>query len=238
MEIGKSFADGILTLALTGDFDTTETDYFTAEISEAIDAGRYRVLLDLSGLEFINSTALGALLRAQKRLAQYGGGLAATKAPSDVARTFRVLQLDRRIPLHDEAAPATDYLKQLRPDDVPPSGDEVEFGPPGDGGAAGVRPRRGRLESIHEEGLVFSFENLSGENPEEVFPVGGSLRLRFRLPLYHPTHVFQPVARIDREEQQGRETIFVEVSFTELSDTERGAIRQYVKDLRFLREDR
>lgn len=237
MDIRKEVTDGILILALVGDFDTTETDWFSAEISEAIDGGHFRVLLDLGGLEFINSTALGTLLRAQKRLAQYGGGLAATGASSDVAKTFRILQLDRKIPLFPTADAATDHLKSLSPEGVSASGEEVEFRVAGAEDVLGPRPRRARLESLHEEGLVFAFENLEGIDSEAAFPNGAAVELRFRLPLYHQSHVFRAEGSLVRHEPLGRETVLLHVVFRDLSETDREAVRQYVKDLRFLKGD-
>lgn len=237
MDIRKEETDGIVTLALVGDFDTTDTDWFSAEIAEAIDEGHFRVLLDLGGLEFINSTALGTLLRSQKRLAQYGGGLAATGASSDVEKTFRILQLDRKIPLFPSEEEAFDHLKSLSPEGVSASGEEVEFRLSVSEAVLGPRARRARLESLHEDGLVLAFENLESLDPEAAFPAGAEMELRFRLPLYHQSHVFRADGRLDRFEPLGRETILLHVSFRDLSETDREAVRQYVKDLRFLKGD-
>ncbi|MEN8151782.1 MAG: STAS domain-containing protein, partial [Planctomycetota bacterium] len=69
MEIRHNVEDNILVLTLSGDFDTTEVDYFEGSIATAVDAGQFLVVLDMADLGFVNSTALGALIRAQKQLA-------------------------------------------------------------------------------------------------------------------------------------------------------------------------
>ncbi len=237
MEIEKSLQDDVLCLALRGDFDTTEVGYFDALISEAIDAGQVRIILDLQELRFVNSTALGALLRAGKRLGQYGGSLVVARPTPAVDRTFRLLQLDRRIPIFDAPTGGAEHLRSIDPGEVGGEGHEVEFHLPEAEGTFGPRPRRGTLVDIEEEGLTLAFENLDRLPVEEVFRPGSPVHLRFRLPLYHPSHVFGPKGEIEGYEQLGRETIHLRVRFTELADRERSAIRRYAKDLEFLRDE-
>ncbi|MHC4859947.1 MAG: STAS domain-containing protein, partial [Planctomycetota bacterium] len=220
-----------------GDFDTTETETFTAEITEAIEADVVRVLLDFEGIGFVNSTALGALLRAQKHLAQYGGGMAASGPNPAVRRVFEVLQLDRRIPLFPDRGPAITHLESMNPESVSTGGEEVEFFRPDAADTFGSKARRGRLEEMHEDGLTLTFDNLEGLDPEATFPQGAPVQLRFRLPLYHPSHVFKPEAEVAGIEVLGRETISLRVTFTTLAEHEREAVEQYVKDLRYLKDE-
>jgi anti-sigma B factor antagonist len=226
MEIRKDFDGDILVLSLVGDFDTTEVENFSAEITGAVEAGFVRILLELSGLKFVNSTALGALLTAQKRMSQYGGGIAASGAQPAVEKTLKVLGLDQKISLHELMDAAKAHLNNLSTESVSTTGEEVSFG---------LRPRRGRLEKMHDEGLTFDFENLDGLDVVSVFSPGAPLKLRFLLPLYHPTHVFNAGAEVGTHEMLGPQTVRIHVRFTDLSDPEREAIKQYVKDLRQLR---
>ena len=235
MEIEKRQEGSILVLGLVGDFDTTETEGFRAEIATSVDSGFFRVLLDLLKLEFVNSTALGCLLWAQKLLAQYGGGMAGARAGPVVAKTFRLLELDRRIPLFPGVEEAMAHLATLEPKAVRGGGEEVELlveGAP----AFGRHPRRGRIEEVREDGLSVSFENLSGLDLDAAFPTSAVVRVSFQLPLYHPTHVFEAKTRLDHREATGRETLLLGLSFTEIGEAEQAAVSQYVKDLRALRD--
>lgn len=237
MEIVKTVENDILVLALAGDFDTTEAGNFSAEVTAAVDDGYLRLLLDLTDLGFINSTGLGSLLRAQKRMAQYGGGVAVCGAGRTVKKTFQILQLHKRIPLFDTKAEALKHLEALAPETVSASGEEVEFFLPEATETFGERPRLGRLEEMYEEGLALSFENLDELDADVTFAKGTKIHLRFRLPLYHPTHVFEVEGAVLGHEMQGRETILVRVAFTSLEDPEKSAVQQYVKDLRLLQDD-
>ena len=237
MDIEKRLEGDILVISLSGDFDTTEAENFGAEIAAAIEDGSMRVLLHLAGLEFVNSTGLGSLLRAQRQMAQYGGGMAVCEATESVKKTFRILELDRRLPLFPDEAAAIAHLCGISPEQVSGTGEEVEFFVPDAEDSFGARPRRGRLCEMFEEGLSLLFDNLDGIDPDATFTAGVPVSLRFLLPLYHPTHVFQVEGRILEHEDHGRETIKLRVEFTSLSEVEQSAVSQYVKDLRYLREE-
>lgn len=234
MEIRRELDGDILILGLAGDFDTTEVENFAAEVSGAVEAGFFRVLLDLGELRFINSTALGALLTAQKRMSQYGGGVAAANAQPAVEKTLKILGLDQKISLHEHPEGAKSHLNNLSTESVSTTGEEVAFFRPDCEESFGPRPRRGKLVKMHDDGLTFDFENLDGLVIPEVFPVGAPLELRFLLPLYHLTHEFKAGGEVSTHEVLGPSTIRVHVRITDLSEPERAAIKQYVIDLRLL----
>jgi anti-sigma B factor antagonist len=232
MEIRKELDGDILVLGLSGDFDTTEVENFAAEISGALEAGFFRVLLDLGELRFINSTALGALLTAQKRTAQYGGGVAAANAQPAVEKTLKILGLDQKISLHQHPEGAKSHLNNLSTESVSTPGEEVLFQCPDAEEQFGARARRGRLEKIHDDGLSFDFENLDGLDVAEIFSTGSTVELRFMLPLYHPTHEFKVGSTVGTHEILGPQTVRVHVRFSQISEPEHEAIKQYVKDMR------
>ena len=70
------------------------------------------VVLEVSDLEFIDSTGLGVVLGAMRRLREGGGTLRIAGAQNLVRRVLEITDLDKVIPL-DDAVPAV------------PAGDEV-----------------------------------------------------------------------------------------------------------------
>ena len=62
------------------------------------------VVLDVSELEFIDSTGLGVVLGAMRRLREGGGSLAIAGATGIVRRVLEITDLDKVIPLTDGAA--------------------------------------------------------------------------------------------------------------------------------------
>jgi len=61
---------------------------------EAVEGGAREIVLDLSETAFLDSTALGALLTAHRRLDGRGGRLTIVPGPATVMRVFRLTGLD------------------------------------------------------------------------------------------------------------------------------------------------
>src|SRR5215216_2721158 len=93
-------------VAVTGEIDLFTAPEFKQRMSGLIDAGRSRLVVDLSETTFIDSSSLGVLNGAHRRLKLRGG------AP--IAKTFKITGLDGVFTLapsvdaalSDDAAPA------------------------------------------------------------------------------------------------------------------------------------
>jgi anti-sigma B factor antagonist len=93
-----------------------EIDLFTAPdlkqvLTDAIEGGQHRLVIDLSEVSFLDSTALGVLIGAVKRLRSRGGALAIVNTDTSIAKTFEITGLDQIFtirPTRDEAVEALD----------------------------------------------------------------------------------------------------------------------------------
>jgi anti-sigma B factor antagonist len=75
-------------------------------VADAVAAGRPRVVVDLSGVEFMDSSGLGALVGCLKTTRQAGGDLRIA-APSDqVVMVLQLSNLDRILTSYTSAADA------------------------------------------------------------------------------------------------------------------------------------
>lgn len=77
-----------------------EIDLFTAPelkqvLAEAIEAGRTRIVVDLTETTFLDSTALGVLIGAVKRLRSRDGALAIVNIDENITKTFEITGLDQ-----------------------------------------------------------------------------------------------------------------------------------------------
>lgn len=81
-------------ISVTGEIDLFTAPEFKARISEPIDAGRSRIVVDLSGVTFIDSSSLGVLIGAHKRLKLRGGGLVIVCEDRAIVNTFKITGLD------------------------------------------------------------------------------------------------------------------------------------------------
>ena len=75
-----------------------------------IDTGKTQLVLDLSAVSFMDSSALGALISAVKKLGPLGG-LSIVGSRGPVARLFSVTRMDRVFALHPSVEAALDHLK-------------------------------------------------------------------------------------------------------------------------------
>jgi anti-sigma B factor antagonist len=93
-----------------------EIDLFTAPdlkvmLLGAIDGGKSRVVVDLSETTFLDSTALGVLIGAVKRLRARDGVLTIVNVDASIAKTFEITGLDQIFTItstRDEAVAALD----------------------------------------------------------------------------------------------------------------------------------
>ena len=97
--------DEVIVLRLTGEFDLSAKDDFEAGVEDALSGPLSRLVLDLGGLRFVDSTGLSAILTLWERSEHDGFALSILRGNSDVQRTFRVTGLDRLLPFSAEASP-------------------------------------------------------------------------------------------------------------------------------------
>jgi anti-sigma B factor antagonist len=95
-------SDGDLAiLAMGGELDYEASPQLRARLVGAIKAGGRRLVLDLSDVTFIDSTAIGVLAGTVARLDEAGGGsLAVVSTHEKVLQIFEITGLDSVISLH------------------------------------------------------------------------------------------------------------------------------------------
>jgi len=102
---GIARSDGAVIVSLAGELDL----YNAHEVRETLFAccaeGPARLVVDLGGVTFIDSTALGVLIEARTRLANRRAFLLA--APGlETRRALEISGLDRHFAVHDDVAAA------------------------------------------------------------------------------------------------------------------------------------
>ncbi len=108
MHITPEPRDGYTILHLKGEFDTFYCPHLHKEIEDLVAAGVLFIALDMRLVKFINSTALGAIIKASKSLASRGGKLVIARPSRFCADIIQKVGLDRVVPMYEtqEAAGA------------------------------------------------------------------------------------------------------------------------------------
>jgi anti-sigma B factor antagonist len=81
-------------VAVFGEIDLFTAPEFKQAILAAIDAGADRVVVDLTEVTFIDSSSLGVLIGAHRRLKARGGCLVVACDRDAILKTFRITGLD------------------------------------------------------------------------------------------------------------------------------------------------
>jgi anti-sigma B factor antagonist len=103
LKIESAQEDGTYVIRLAGELDLSSADALDAELRKAETGADERILLDVNGLEFIDSTGLQVILRAKRRADTDGRRLRVTRGTGHVADMFRLTALDMTLPFASES---------------------------------------------------------------------------------------------------------------------------------------
>ncbi len=112
-DLQVSERDGGKVLAVTGELDLATVPQVRQAVVELLASsnGVPMLVLDLSGVDFIDSSGLGSVLGAMRRARAANGEVRAVVCAPHVRSLFEITGLDRLLPVHgsvDEAVAATE----------------------------------------------------------------------------------------------------------------------------------
>ncbi len=90
-------------IALVGELDLSSALTFDEEIRRAEEREPKTLVIDLSGLKFLDSTGLRLIMSAQARARKRGMRLAIVEGGDAVKRIFRLAGVNRRLDIVSEA---------------------------------------------------------------------------------------------------------------------------------------
>jgi len=95
MDIIKSSHNQIPVLQLKGRFDAHEVEPVNAWLAEQVAAGNAKILVNLAGVNFVDSTALATLVRGLKHCREKNGDLHLSNLQQPVRVIFELTRLDK-----------------------------------------------------------------------------------------------------------------------------------------------
>jgi len=91
---------------LHGALDVYTSGGLRASLLELVEAGALALVVDLAGVEFVDSAGFSALLAGVRRAQARGGGLALVTADDSVVRMLRIMGLRDVMPVFASAEEA------------------------------------------------------------------------------------------------------------------------------------
>src|SRR3954451_6117052 len=96
---------------VAGEVDLYSAPELKMHVLDAIDSGKTKIIVDITKTTFIDSTTLGVLVGARKRLREHNGVLAVVCPDPDKLGLFEMTGLDRVFSIHADRAEALAALK-------------------------------------------------------------------------------------------------------------------------------
>jgi anti-sigma B factor antagonist len=100
----EQVSDGTVRLAFAGEFDIATAPHVEEELARVEGERPALIVLDLRGLEFMDSTGLRAIVAADARAREDGRRVAIVRGPEAVQRIFEVTGLEERLEIVDDPA--------------------------------------------------------------------------------------------------------------------------------------
>ena len=251
MKLEKHRYDDVVILKFTGEFDTFNLPAFSERIDRMIEGGDKQMVFDLRLLRFINSAALGYLIKTSKRLKSEGGEMVLARPSKFVKKTLNTLGLEDVFKMFDSPESAIGHfvtgedIGELSLDDT--EFDEeiagsvpILFKPIGNAEAEAMPNQVGRIVTLFEDGLLFRYEPAEGgEGGDPVEPylkAGQSMKLKFRQPFAVKEYYFEmsgevvDVSQMSGGDDDDSSVDAVRVRYDAIKDDDRKHLEQFVRD--------
>jgi anti-sigma B factor antagonist len=249
VKIGRKTAGNVTILGFSGEFDAFNLPVISEKLDALIQTGSRRLVFNLRLLKFINSSALGYLIKTAKRLKELDGELVlsepskffqSTIATLGVDQIFRIFPADEEAVkyLHDRGGKEQKDFEGV-PVDEKLLGSTTIFFRLVEDPEAGMGA--GKILSIYEDGPTFKYP----ADPDKVkvdpddLTIGRKLWIKFRQPFLQKERFFEMEAEIamavDLEDAEGASKY--RLRYTKIDPQDRAVLEQFVKDQDLLRAE-
>ncbi|MFT7667698.1 MAG: anti-anti-sigma factor [Planctomycetota bacterium] len=251
-------------LYLAGEFDTYYVPALQAEIDSLLQAKVCNAVLNLRLVKFINSTALGAIIKASKQLGDAGGRLVIAHPSKFCRDILGKVGLDRVVPIFDTDEEAASNLgveasKSTNGEEVFTEDQSSVIFSPVDSdrvkhfiaeSSSPVNPVHGhtfgnhwsgigRMSGLDNESVRFTWSggktNLEPFSMAQLLALGTDWRVKFRLPLLKKGYC-EAIATISEVEERA-DGIKVQATFKEIDKETSESVRQYAADMSYLKDE-
>src|SRR5450755_358677 len=93
-------------ISVSGEIDVYTAPSLRERLNELVASGHYDLIVDMEGVEFLDSTGLGVLVGGLKRVRSHEGTLRLVCAQEKILKVFRITGLTKVFPIHATLAQA------------------------------------------------------------------------------------------------------------------------------------
>jgi anti-sigma B factor antagonist len=264
MKVERKRWENVTILSFVGEFDAFNLPTYSQKIDALAESGETQLVFNLRLLTFINSSALGYLLKVKKRCQELGGDLVLVAPSKFIKKTLLTLGLQEVFDLYEtDEDGALHYLRpsgakksklskgDAEKDDKLLGANAVMFLVVDEEGKPlfGQNPQVGRITALTETSLEIRWE-IPGPGPKHLVPVstenfdsafhpGTRLKVKFRQPFAMKSHYFELsglVTNVDRGAGESPNDVSIGVEYKDMKPEDRTALVGYVQDMKKFRE--
>lgn len=245
MKIDKSLFDDYAILTLKGEFDTFYVPMLQQEVEDLVERGISHLILDMRLVKFINSTALGAIIKVHKRCKAEGGELVLSQPSNLVRDVVRKVGIDKLVAMYEtenEAQKA--IIKHLNQRELTGEApvDQAKVLVSFDDDVrnkmiGGKKALLGSMANVDGHKVTFLFSGqkagISSDQAMQLFFKDSKVHLKFQVKMIKKSF-FEVEAKVgSTEPADGGVRVMAEI--TRISDADRGALDQFADDMAFLK---
>lgn len=108
LSLDNSAAGERMVVAVGGEIDVYTAPKLRDRLIELINAGHYDLIVNLEGVDFLDSTGLGVLVGALKRVRSHQGSLRLVCTQERLLKIFRITGLAKVFPIYGSVEEATE----------------------------------------------------------------------------------------------------------------------------------
>ncbi len=245
MKIDKSLHDDYATLTLKGEFDTFYCPALMEEVEDLVERGINHLILDMRLVKFINSTALGAVIKAHKRCRAEGGDLVISQPSPFVRDVISKVGIDKLVAMHAQEADAVKAIvKHLNQKELAGEApvdhekilvtfkDDVRNQMIG-----GKQTLVGTMANVDGHKVQFFWNGkkagINADQAKQLFFVGSDIHLKFQVKMIKRSF-FELVGKVENVEPAG-DGVRITAKFQKVADNDRDALSQFAADMAFLK---
>lgn len=97
---------GVTVIAVSGEIDVYTAPKLREKLMGLVEAGSYQLVVDMEGVEFLDSTGLGVLVGGLKRVRAQDGWIDLVCTQSRILRIFKITGLNKVFSIFDSVSEA------------------------------------------------------------------------------------------------------------------------------------
>ena len=101
LKIDVSEKNGVVLLKLNGEVDVYTAPKLKSRLVDLVDQGKFKIVVDLEEVDFMDSSGLGVLVGGLKRVRSHEGAIALICTQENILKIFRITGLVKVFPIFE-----------------------------------------------------------------------------------------------------------------------------------------